>query len=224
MEAALALQWSAPLADTDGELSATWKDGSTVSWTIGSRWTWQRTLGGDAKSPMHDRVNALCYAPDGKVLAAGSGEASRGGEVTLWDPAMGKLIKALPEVHKDSVLALDFSPDGKLLATGSADKSSRVIEMATGKIVKTFEGHSSQVLSVGWRHEGRTLASAGADNVVKIWDFISGDRKKNIDGWDAEVTALKFVGYTGNMLTASGDKRVRLLSDKGGSFGVCVGS
>ena len=59
---------------------------------------------------------------------------------------------------------------------------------------------------------------------LKIWDFISGDRKKNIDDWDAEVTALKFVGYTGNMLTASGDKRVRLLSDNGGELRSFAGS
>ena len=74
----------------------------------------------------------------------------------------------------------------------------RVIELASGKVVKAFEGHTSYVLGVAWKRDSRTLASAGADKVIKVWDFVTGERKKNIEGAEKEVTAIAFVGATGD--------------------------
>ncbi|HYG77445.1 MAG TPA: c-type cytochrome domain-containing protein [Planctomycetota bacterium] len=203
------LQW-------DGDtLSATFADGSRVIHRLTAQWKLERTLSGGSSS-MKDRVNALRFSPDGKTLAAGSGEFSRGGELTLWSVETGALEKVLADLHKDTILALSFTADGRHLATGSADKAVKVLDTKTWTTLKSIEGHTSHVLSVAWRAEGRTLATASADNSVKIWDFQSGDRKKNIESWDAEVTSVQFVGMTGNLLAACGDKRVRLLNDSGG--------
>ena len=179
-------------------------------------WKLERVIGtGEAGSPLPDRVNALAFSHDGKLLATGSGEPSRGGDLALWDPATGALVRDLPNVHSDTVFALAFSPDDHLLASGAADRMARVVEVASGKILRTFEGHSHHVLAVTWSPDGRTLATAGADNLVKLWDAATGERKKNIEGYDKEVTAVSFAGVTGNLLTGSGDNRVRLISADG---------
>jgi len=214
--AAVALEWSRKTPDDAGELLATWPDGAGVAWNMNADWEWRRTLGGDRASPMNDRVNALRFSPDGKRLAAGSGEASRSGDVTIWEVATGKLAKSLPELHRDSVLSLDFSPDGKLLATGGADRAVKVLDTSTWKMSRLFEGHSGHVLGVAWRHEGRTLASAGAEGVVKIWDYLTGDRRKNLDGWEGEVTSIQFAGFSPTFAASSADKRVRLRPETGG--------
>jgi len=196
----------------NGELVSTAGDGATLSWNIAPGWKLERTIGtGNAGSPLTDRVNALAFTPDGKQLATGSGEPSRGGELKLWNATTGQFVRDFPKVHSDSVLSLEFSPDGKFLASGAADKMARVTELATGKIVRGFEGHTHHVLGVSWSADGRTLATAGADGMVKIWDFTTGDRKKNIEGYDKEVTAVRFVGATANLLTSSGDNKVRLV-------------
>jgi WD40 repeat protein len=130
----------------------------------------------------------------------------------LWDAASAQFIREIPNPHTDTVLGLEFSPDGKLLASGGADKMARVLDVATGKVVRGFEGHTHHVLAVSWSPDGRTLATAGADNMVKIWDATTGDRKKNIEGYDKEVTAVRFAGVTGAVLTSSGDNRVRLVA------------
>ena len=83
-------------------------------------------------------------------------------------------------MHSDAVFGLDFSADGKYLASSAADKFVKVLDLSTGKVVKTFEGHTHHVLGVSWKRDGRTLASAGADNVIKVWDFVTGERKKTI--------------------------------------------
>ena len=48
--------------------------------------------------------------------------------------------------------------------------------------------------------------------MVKVWDFVTGNRKKNIEGYEKEVTAVRFVAASGNLLTSSGDNKVRLVA------------
>jgi WD40 repeat protein len=188
-------------------------DGLAIVWNLKPEWKLERTIGSpDGKSPLTDRVNALAFSRDGKLLATGSGEPSRGGEIKLWNPADGALVRDLPNVHSDAVLGLEFSPDDKFLASGAADKMARVVDMATGKVARSFEGHTHHVLSVAWSLDGRTVVTAGADNIVKVWDFTNGERKKNIEGYDKEVTAVRFAGATGNLVTSSGDNKVRLVA------------
>lgn len=196
-------------------LVSTAADRSAMVWDTNPAWTLERAIGGDAASPLVDRVNAVRFSPDGKLLATGGGEPSRSGEIKLWQAATGKGVLTLTNVHSDAVLSLDFSRDGKLLASGSADKFARVSEVATGRLMKSLEGHTHHVTGVAWKADGRTLGTAGADGVVKIWDFVSGERRRNIEGYSKEVTAIQFIGVTDQALTAAGDGRVFFVRDSG---------
>jgi WD40 repeat protein len=89
------------------------------------------------------------------------------------------------------------------------------VDLASGKIVRAFEGHTSYVLGVAWKADSRTLASAGADNVIKVWDFVTGERRKNIEGATKEVTSIAYVGVSDQTVAASGDNQVRLLKENG---------
>lgn len=182
------------------------------------QWALEFTLGsGDNASPITDRVNALAFSPDGKMLAVGSGAPSRDGDITFWDVGAGKLTKTLADRHSDTVLSLDFSPDGKLIASGGADKQLRISDVVSGKLLRTFEGHTHHVMGVSWRADGRVIASSGADNVVKVWDWIKGERRKNLEGWDKEVTSVRHLGATTRLVTTSGDKQVRLIGEDASS-------
>ncbi|MDB6006592.1 MAG: putative protein containing caspase domain protein [Prosthecobacter sp.] len=192
---------------------------TTITWTL------ERSLGtGDGTSQITDRANSLAFSPDGKILAIGSGEPSRSGDITLWDMATGKLTTNYAERHLDSVFALDFSPDGKLLASGGADKAVRITDLSTGKVVKVFEGHTHHVLGLSWRADGRLLASSGGDNVVKVWDWITGDRRKSVDGWDKEVTGIHYLGAADQIATSAGDNKLRLITSDGGEVKQLAGA
>jgi WD40 repeat protein len=210
-----------------------------VIWDLHPDWTLEQTIGtGDASSPIIDRVNALRFSPDGKLLVTGGGEPTRGGEIKVWQLAseiqnpkskiqnqrgvrgnkpleLYQPLYSFTNVHSDAVFGLDFSPDGKYLASSAADKFVKVLDLVTGKVVKTFEGHTHHVLGVSWKRDGRTLASAGADNVIKMWDFVSGERKKTIEGFSKEVTSISFIGITDHALVSSGDDQIRTISDTG---------
>ena len=187
-------------------------------------WNLSRAIGGDERSPLADRVNALRFTPDGKQLFTGGGEPTRGGEIKLWRAEDGAFVRELPNVHSDSVLALDVSADGKFLASGGADRLAKVTELASGKVLKTLEGHTHHVLGVAWKRDGRTLVTAGADNVAKVWDTTTGERRKNIEGFGKEVTAAAFVGVSDEAVLSSGDGQVALFKDKGDKIRSCAGA
>lgn len=184
----------------------------------------ERTLGGEAAPELFvDRVNALAFSPDGKQLATGGGELSRGGDVHLFDTTTGKLQHTWKDHHDDAVLSLAFAPDGKQLATGAADKIAKVSQLADGKVLRVFEGHTHYVAGLGFRADGRVLASAGADGVVLVWDLIAGERKKKIEGWTKELTSLQFLGAGNRILTSAGDNRVRIVTDEGAEVRALAG-
>lgn len=192
------------------------EDPNIVVWNLNPEWTLQRTIGSiDSTSPFKDRVVALKFSRDGRLLASGSGEPSRGGEIVVWNPADGKMIHEFRNAHSDVVLGLDFSADGKYLASSAADKFVRIIDLGTGKIARSFEGHTHHVLGVSWKRDGRMLASCGADNVVKTWDFVTGERRKTIDGFTKEVTSIFYLGNSDQLLVSAGDNQVRIVKDNG---------
>jgi len=78
----------------DGTLASGAMDRSVIVWDLAPAWTLERVIGaGDAASALVDRVNALRFSPDGKMLATGGGEPTRGGEIKLWQVSDGKFVK-----------------------------------------------------------------------------------------------------------------------------------
>lgn len=168
-------------------------------------------------STLIDRVTALAFSPDGKLLASGGGDPSRDGELLLWDWQSGEIALELSGKHSDVVLAMEFSRDGKHLLTGGADKFVRIIEVATGENPISFEGHTEHVLGVSWMADGLTVASSSADKSIKIWNTQDGSQKRTIAGAGKQVTSVQFIGTTDKVVSSGGDKLVRMHQTGNGS-------
>ena len=77
-------------------------------------------------------VQAIAYAPDGKMLASGSKDAT----VRLWDAKTGRFLPKL-RGHYWGVETVVFAPDGKTVASG--DGTGRILLWDWRKVAETQE-------------------------------------------------------------------------------------
>ncbi len=203
----------------DGSAIAASANNTGVIWDFATEWKLVRTIGTpDMPVELVDRVTALDFSPDGKLLAVGGGEPSRSGEVRIYNVENGQLVLAIKEPHSDTVNSLDFSPDGQQLASCAADRFVKVWNVADGKFIRSFEGHTHHVLGVAWRADGRMLVSSGADMVVKVWDTRTGDQLRTIQNqFNKEVTSVGFAGDGDVFVATAGDSRVRFMNAANGN-------
>jgi WD40 repeat protein len=189
----------------EGTLVSASADSTLKTWAFSGTWTDRKTIG-----PHADRVLALDFSPDGKLLAAGGGEPSRSGELKIWDIGTGQQLRSLDALHSDTVFALRFSPDGTKLASGAADKFLKVTNVADGKELRSFEGHTHHVMAVDWKSDGKQIITGGADKVLKLWDFDSGEQVRTLTEAGKQITAARWVAGKPEVAAASGDARVRI--------------
>jgi WD40 repeat protein len=72
--------------------------------------------------------------------------------------------------HLGSVYSVAFAPDGHTALSGAQDKTLKLWDVATGKLLRPFEGHSDFVYSVAFAPDGRTVLSGSWDRTLKLWD------------------------------------------------------
>lgn len=149
-----------------------------------------------------DWIEDVAFSPDGKVLAsvgwnirqllpsllnpAAPAPAGAINSVKLWSLDGKREWKPLT-AHTAQVRSIAFSPDGKTLASGSEDKSVKLWEFATGRLLKTFVT-TEWALPIEFSPDGRTLFAGGRDNIVKLWDVASGRELKSLP----DSTAIGF--------------------------------
>lgn len=204
---------------SDDELISGAVDKNAIVWNLNPKWRLERVIGGiDDPATLVDRVVAVDFSDDGRLVATGGGVPSRSGEIKIFKTEDGTMLRELPEAHNDVVNAVAFSPDDEFLASAGADKYVKKFSVATGEQIVQFEGHTEHVLSVTWRGGGRQLASAAADQSIAIWNAQTGDRIRKIEGYEKQVTALRFIGQSQFVIAAAGDPRVRMHNaDNGGT-------
>jgi WD40 repeat protein len=167
-----------------------------------------------------DVVMAVAFSPDGTRLAtAGADGTIRVLTVATSSGRTGTLPvsgRAGGEVtltgHVGPVLGVAFSQDGRWLASGGADRSVKLWEIATGRLVRTLSQHLGAVHAVAFQPNGRLLATAGADASVRIWQPEIGRLVRIVRGHDGPVLDVGFTPDGSQIVSACADGRVRLIA------------
>jgi WD40 repeat protein len=162
------------------------------------RFTLAAKIGKDNRTPW--LVGAAAFAPDGKTLAAGNGNAIR-----LWDPATGEEI-GKRDAHTDAVTCLAISPDGKSVASGGVDDTIRLWDAATGRQRRRLDGHAGRVESLAFSPDGRLLISASADETLRLWDVAAGREVRQMEGHAGQFRWVAFLPDGKSVLSWSEDE------------------
>ena len=133
--------------------------------------------------------SGLAFSPDGTRLAGAVGwptDESPTVKVRVWDAATGAVIMAREFPFASRAIPA-FSADGSLLAVAVGEwwgsSEVKVLDISSGKELRSFAGHRNQVHGLVFSPDGRRLASSSAppvtafnrtDAEVKLWDVAGG--------------------------------------------------
>ncbi len=121
--------------------------------------------------------------------------------------------------HNGVIMAVSFSPDGKIIASASFDKTIKLWQVSTGKLITTLEGHQERLWSLRFSPDGKTLASSSYDSTIKLWNVADGTLKKTIFGHNK--TQVRSVDFSPDgKLLASSDSHgwIKLWNAKDGTL------
>ncbi len=110
-------------------------------------------------------VNAVAFAPDGKLAASAGG----GGEIVLWNPETSEPRK-LPS-REQEVQTVAFSPDGRTFAAGLRDGTVELWSLSTWEMAYKLVAGSMDVRSLAFRSDGARLATGTFGGSVIVWDL-----------------------------------------------------
>jgi WD40 repeat protein/serine/threonine protein kinase len=128
-------------------------------------------------------VNGASFSPDGNRLYSWGRE----GHLRIWDAApladqtADRLLFTL-RGHTDGVYNLALDDGGRRLISvgGAADRTLRVWDFQSGKLLHVLRGHEYVVQSVAAAVAGSEVASVGWDGTLRFWDLDRGVQKRVI--------------------------------------------
>jgi hypothetical protein len=126
----------------------------------------------------------------------------------ISDNGMGE--KNTLEGHQDWVSSIRYSPDGKTIASGSADKTIKLWDAATGKLLHTLQGHQAEVSSISYSPDGKTIASGSNDKTIKLWDAATDKLLRTLQGHQDWVWSISYSPDGKTIASGSADKTIML--------------
>jgi WD40 repeat protein/uncharacterized caspase-like protein len=72
-----------------------------------------------------------------------------------------------------AINSIALSPDGRRALSGGKDFKMKLWDVASGRLIRTFEGKQSEIMSVAFSPDGARAASA-SNGIVMVWDVESG--------------------------------------------------
>ncbi|MBV6625225.1 MAG: serine/threonine protein kinase [Rivularia sp. (in: Bacteria)] len=128
-------------------------------------------------------------------------------------PHTWKCVHTL-KAHTSMIHAVSISRDGQLLASASSDKTIKLWELESRKLLRQlgrwFSGHSGIVDTVVFSHDGKILASGSWDETIKLWSVSTGRQICTIKGHNSCVNTLAFSPDGQLLASGSADSTIKL--------------
>lgn len=157
-------------------------------------------------------------ASNGNRIAVGLSD----GKIDLLDWVSGMKIRTFEGHAPEVVWGISLSWDGTRLISGSKDKTARIWDANSGKLMQTLKGHTGWVMAVKISSDVKMCFTASFDSTSRMWEMASGKCVNLFEGHSASVNGLAITNS--HMATASSDKTCRVWDlSSGKTVSICKG-
>jgi WD40 repeat protein/uncharacterized caspase-like protein len=166
-------------------------------------------------------VSSAVLSADGSRLLIGSSDNA----TKLLDTASGRVLHSFQD--SNGIWATALSPDGTRVAVGTfgtlgTDKSVKLWDATTGRLVRRLEGHAQGVRSIVFSPDGASLLSGSDDATIKHWNVATGQLLRTFTGHVSAVMSLAVSANGTRLISASKDTSVRIWDMSSGSLLVTI--
>lgn len=140
-----------------------------------------------------------------------SGDSS--GNIIVWDNLNNLKYKSkLVNIHDQAITDISFSLSGTAFATSSEDKSCKLIDLSTEKVINTYIEHNSDVKSCDWAKQRAFFATSGKDKKIRFFDPHTKESVATMhDCHKDTINRIRFHSNSNYLLSGSKDHNIKLI-------------
>jgi WD40 repeat protein/tRNA A-37 threonylcarbamoyl transferase component Bud32 len=124
-------------------------------------------------------------------------------DVAIWDLTVGGRPVVALQGHTGEVTSARFSSDGSRLVTVSADRTLRVWEVESGKVLAVLKGHEAAVNCAALDPSGEFVVSGSEDHTARLWEVRTGLELATLRWHSDPVEEVAFCAGGRRILTRS---------------------
>lgn len=152
-------------------------------------------------------VLSVAFSANGEMLSAGI----RDNQVRIWRVQEGNRLRE----WAGHIAA--FSPDRQTVAVAN-ERSVQLRDVASGAVIREFQGHQAGINSVVYSPDGQFLASGSDDHTVRLWQVSDTGRVQVLAGHTDWVWSVAYSPDGTLLASASRDNTVRVWRTADGSL------
>ncbi|KAG8724875.1 hypothetical protein FRC09_012786 [Ceratobasidium sp. 395] len=194
--------WSVSYSPDGARFISSSLDGTIRTWDAHTG----QMLGQLFSSGLNLRFHSAVYSPDGEHIACGTFGST--GSLCIWNA----YTKKTREGHTRTTNSITYSPRGTYIASGSSDKTVRVWNTYTGKMLgQPLEGHTGSICVVACSPDGASIVSGSDDMTIRIWDVQSSQMLgRPLQGHTDSVVSVAYSPDGTRVASASTDQTIRI--------------
>ncbi len=116
----------------------------------------------------------------------------------------------LPVGHNRAVIKTLFSKDGSKVFSASNDHTVKCWDVATGRLLRTYDGHLYEIVDFDLSPNGKLMATASRDKTIRIWDIYTGKCLHILKGHTHVVDHVIFNSIGSELISNSWDLTTKI--------------
>jgi WD40 repeat protein len=142
---------------------------------------------------------SMIFTPDGRGVILGNQQGEniliikQGKPISLNWPELSSSFKG--------VVSITITPDGKRAVLGSEKGTIGILDLKTGRCVRTLSGHKNYVFHLIITPDGKRVISNSLDDTLRVWDIDTGECIAAYQQVKNELVMVKGVRSNGHLIT-----------------------